>query len=76
MFVSKTVLCELGMLMGLVGMLIYELIKSLCQDRDLYRKLWRQSDQRMSDELVELSPEAKELDLTEFNSRYNPSRLN
>ena len=73
---SENVLYAIGAATVLIGMLLYEIFNSLRRDRNMYRDLWRQSDQRMSKLVAELSPEAKELDLGEFNARYDRSRLN
>ena len=76
MLISTTVLFVLGALIMLIGMLAYELIKSLRSDRDLYRELYEQSEERSSQLVAELFPEASDYNLAVFNAKFDRSQLN
>ncbi|MCR4277964.1 MAG: hypothetical protein NUV80_06915 [Candidatus Berkelbacteria bacterium] len=69
-------LYAIGAIAVLVIAFVHETICYYRRERDLYRELWRQSDQRMSELVADLSPEANELDLTDLNANYNPTRYN
>lgn len=74
---SEVVLYEIGVVIVLIGTLLYEMFNCLRRDRDLYRDLWQESNQKRMSELdAQLSPEAKKLDLAEFNATYDRSQLN
>ena len=60
----------------LIGMLAYELIKSLRSDRDLYRELYEQSEERSSQLVAELFPEASDYNLAVFNAKFDRRQLN